>query len=164
MSLRRFTFLSAAALATAADWGMLDRNNPVWKPKRDTLGDTTLTLSVTPGHTPGTISTLIQVKDGGRSHLVAEWGGTLYNFARTPGNFKTYIPSAERFRDIVAKTGPDVAISNHTIYDGSKTKLPALAKRKAGNPHPDVIGNVAVQHYLTVVAECAKAAQTALDR
>jgi metallo-beta-lactamase class B len=163
----------ARVILSAADWDMLDRTNPVWKPKRDlvatdgqtlTLGDTTLTLHITPGHTPGTISTLIPVKDGGRSHLVAEWGGTLYNFARTPDNFKIYISSAERFRDIVAKAGADVAISNHTIYDGSKTKLPALAKRRAGDPHPYVIGNVAVQNYLTVVAECAKAALTALNR
>ena len=58
----------------------------------------------------------------------------------------------------------DVAISNHAIDDGSKTKLPALAKRKAGDPHPYVIGNVAVQRYLTVVAECTKAALTALNR
>ena len=29
-----------------------------------TLGDTTLTLYVTPGHTPGTISTMIPVRDG----------------------------------------------------------------------------------------------------
>ena len=41
-----------------------------------TLGDTTLTLYVTPGHTPGTISSLIPVKDNGRPHLVALWGGT----------------------------------------------------------------------------------------
>ena len=163
----------ARVMLSAADWDMLDRTNPPWKPKRDlvatdgqklTLGDTTLTLYVTPGHTPGTISTLIPVKDGGTSHLVAEWGGTLFNFARTPENFDIYISSAERFRGIVAKANADVAISNHTIYDGSKMKLPALAKRKAGDQHPYVIGNRAVQNYLTVAGEYAKAALTALNQ
>ena len=48
-------------------------------------------------------------------------------------------------------------ISNHTNFDGSKTKLPALAKRKAGDPHPYVIGHDGVQRYLTLVDECAQA-------
>ena len=95
-----------------------------------TLGDTTLTLYLTPGHTPGTISTLIPVKDNGRGHLVAEWGGTMFNFARSRDAFDTYIASAERFQGIVARAGADALISNHTIYDGTKTKIPALAQRK----------------------------------
>ena len=53
--------------------------------------------------------------------------------------------------------GADVLISNHTIYDGSKTKLPAVQKRKLGDPNPYVIGNDSVQRYLTVADECAKA-------
>ncbi len=56
---------------TAADYDLLDQQNPPWKPKRDmvatdgqklTLGDTTLTLYLTPGHTEGTISTIIPVQ------------------------------------------------------------------------------------------------------
>ena len=122
-----------------------------------TLGDTTLTMYITPGHTAGTVSTLIPVKDRGTPHLVAEWGGTLIGGLRTPEGFATYINSAERFRDIVAKAGADVIVSNHTNYDGSKVKLPAVLARKAGDPHPYVIGKDAVQRYLTVADECAKA-------
>ena len=47
--------------------------------------------------------------------------------------------------------------ANHTVFDDSKTKLPALAKRQAGDPHPYVIGAESVQRYLTVADECAKA-------
>jgi metallo-beta-lactamase class B len=43
------------------------------------------------------------------------------------------------------------------IFDGSKTKLPALERRKPGDPHPYVIGTDGVQRYLTVVDECAQA-------
>ena len=58
---------NAHVLLTAADWDLLDRSNGT-KPRRDmvvtdgqklTLGDTTLTFYATPGHTPGTMSTLI---------------------------------------------------------------------------------------------------------
>ena len=151
----------------APDWEMVARNTRDPAPKRDlvatdgqklTLGDTTLTLYLTPGHTPGTISTLIPVKDNGRPHLMAEWGGTAFNFPRTPENFKTYIASAQRFREIVAKAGADGVIANHTNFDGTKQKVPALAKRATGAPHPYVIGNAAVQRYMTVAEECAKAA------
>jgi metallo-beta-lactamase class B len=169
-------------ILSAADWDLLDRSTGT-RPKRDmvatdgqklTLGDTTLTLYLTPGHTLGTISTLIPVKDGGRPHLVAEWGGTMFNWLRnrsayiTPERpdrfwFETYSKSAERFRDIVDRAGADVLISNHTNYDGSKRKLPALAARKPGDPHPYVIGQEGVKRYLTVVDECAKAGLLRLD-
>ena len=168
----------ARVILSAADWDLLDRNKQPWpKPKRDmvatdgqrlTLGDTTLTLYLTPGHTPGTISTLIPVKDSGKPHLVAEWGGTAFNFTITPDKprkywFETYINSAERFREVVTKAGADVLIANHTNFDGSKTKLPALAKRKAGDPHPYVIGNESIKRYLTVAEECAKAGLLRLE-
>ena len=65
--------------------------------------------------------------------------------------------SVERFRDIVGRTGADVLISNHSIFDGSRTKLPAVLTRKAGEPHPYVIGSDAVKRFLTVSAECAAA-------
>jgi metallo-beta-lactamase class B len=166
---------NARVIMSAADWDLLDRNttDPA-KPRRDmvatdgqklTLGDTTLTLYITPGHTAGTISTLIPVKDNGQPHVVAEWGGTLFGNAtqRTADNLKTYIASAERFQDIVAKAGADVIISNHTIYDGSKSKLPALASRRPGEPHPYVIGRDATRAYLTVAEECAKAALASIS-
>lgn len=162
----------AKVIMSAADWDMMEKNTrDPSKPKRDmvatdgmtlSLGDTTLTLYVTPGHTPGTLSTLVPVKDGGRSHLAAAWGGTAFNFARSPEAFKTYVNSAQRFRDIVTKAGADVLIANHTIFDGTKTKVPALATRKTGEPHPYVIGTSAVQAYLTVANECAQAALLSL--
>jgi metallo-beta-lactamase class B len=168
----------AHVIASAADWDLMDRDKGSWpKPKRDmvatdgqklTLGDTTLTLYLTPGHTLGTISTLIPVKDGGKPHVAAEWGGTAFNWLRSPALyntperpssfwFETYSSSAERFRDIAAAAGADVLISNHTIYDGSQAKLAALAKRKPGDPNPYVVGKDSVRRYLTVADECAKA-------
>jgi metallo-beta-lactamase class B len=114
-------------------------------------------MYLTPGHTAGTVSTLIPVKDGRTPHLVAEWGGTLIGGLRSAESFQTYINSAERFRDIAAKAGADVIVSNHTNYDGSKIKLPAVGNRKPGAPHPYVIGKDAVQRYMTVAVECAKA-------
>ena len=162
----------ARLVMSAADYDLLDRQNPAWKPKRDmvatdgmmlTLGDTTLTLYLTPGHTEGTISTIVPVRDNGQRHTAAAWGGTAFNFGPDRARLLTYINSSARFRDIVTKAGADVLIANHTVFDGSKQKLPALAKRAKGAPHPYVIGNDAVKRYLTVANECAQAAVAAVD-
>jgi metallo-beta-lactamase class B len=157
----------ARVLLAAADWDLLDRDDPPWKPRRDmvitdgmklTLGDTTLTMYATPGHTNGTVSTLIPLRDGAARHVGALWGGTLFNFGPDAARFRSYADSAAKFREIAAAAGADVLLSNHTDYDGSKQKLPALAARRPGAPHPYVVGTDSVRRYLTVANECAQAA------
>ena len=159
-------------LMSAADWELIAASRNANKPTRDqvvadgqklTLGGTTLTFTLTPGHTPGTVSTLIPVTDNGVSHLVAEWGGTGFNFTRAAETFKTYAASADRFKEIVTRAGADALIANHTNLDSSKTKIPGLALRKPGDPHPYVIGTRAVQDYLTVAGECARAVLAAMN-
>jgi metallo-beta-lactamase class B len=161
-----------------ADWQLLEGTKSAWrKPKRDmvavdgqrlTLGDTTITLHITPGHTLGTISSLIPVRDGASRHVAAYWGGTAFNWVAnrtayiTPERpdrfwFTRYIESAQRFGKLARAAGADVLVSNHTAFDGSKTKLPAMATRRAGDPHPYVVGGDSVARYLTVAEECAKA-------
>jgi metallo-beta-lactamase class B len=154
-------------IMSATDWDLV-ANTPriTAKPRRDliatdgeklTLGDTTLTFYLTPGHTLGTVSVLIPVKDHGEPHLIAEWGGTGFNFPHSRERFQIYADSAARFGDIVAKVGADTIIANHTNLDGSKMKLPALAARKPGERHPYVIGKEATLGYIKVAEECARA-------
>jgi metallo-beta-lactamase class B len=167
----------ARVLMSEEDWNLLSRNPNQAQPRRDmvvtdgmklTLGDTTIALYLTPGHTPGTVSALVPVRDNGRPHLMASWGGTAFNFTISPGRqrdywFKTYIASAQRFRDIARKAGADGMIANHTNFDGSKRNFPLLAARKPGEPNPYVKGTEAVMRYLTVAEECAKAGLAALE-
>ena len=167
----------ARVMMTAADWDLLERNTQKWpKAKRDivvtdgqqlTLGDTTLTFIHTPGHTPGTMSTLVPVKDNGASHVAALWGGTGFNFTITPDRpaafwFDAYIRSAERFRAAATKAGADVFLSNHPSWDGSTPKMAALANRTPGAPHPYVIGAKSLQNYLTIAEHCARAGRLRL--
>jgi metallo-beta-lactamase class B len=69
----------------APDWDLVERSTRDPIPSRDVvatdemeirLGETTVTMYLTPGHTAGTVSTMIEVRDRGRSHLTASWGGT----------------------------------------------------------------------------------------
>jgi len=163
----------AELVMSEADWAFLERpqtappgpdRGPI--PKRGravkdgdrlTLGDTAIELYVTPPHTPGTLSLIFPLKDGAMNHVGGLWGGTAFNFAAKPENFTPYIASAQRFRDIATKAGADVLLSNHTMYDGTKEKVKALATRKANERHPYVIGIQSIQRYLTVAEECGKA-------
>jgi metallo-beta-lactamase class B len=150
------------------DWDMLEKGgtpaNPA--PKRDIeatdgmkikLGDETVTLYITPGHTGSTISTLVPVKDGGKTHLAAEWGGTVISPRTSIPMLESYVKNAERFMDLAIGSGADVIITNHTAFDGTLLKNEALEKRKPGDPNPWIVGKDAVRRYLTVAAECGKA-------
>jgi len=151
-------------IMSPADWGVLDKRTNGTKPKRDveatdgqklTLGDTTLTLYITPGHTPGTISVVFPVKDNGTPHLAALWGGVGLNTDREA--VQTYIRSVQRFSGIVKQAGADIILANHTDWDRSKVNLPMLAKRTPGSPNPYIVGNAKALNFLKVAEECATA-------
>ena len=151
-------------IMSPADWDVLDKRTNGTKPKRDleatdgqklTLGDTTVTLYITPGHTPGTISVVFPVKDNGTPHLVALWGGVGLNTDREA--VQNYIKSNQRFSGIVKQAGADIILANHTDWDRSKINLPILAKRAPGSPNPYIVGNAKVLNFLEVAEECATA-------
>ena len=153
-------------ILSAQDWNFMDGQNSASKPKRDmiatdgqklTLGDTTITFYVTPGHTPGTVSLLVPVKDGGRPHLAAMWGGVTFNFQRTPEAFRIYINSAQRFSDIISKAPVDVVLSNHPTFDKTLDRIEALKARKPGDAHPFIVGNDGMKRFMQLVSECARA-------
>ena len=149
-------------ILSPADWDVLDRRTNGSKPRRDmeaadgqklTLGDTTITLYITPGHTPGTTSVVFPVKDNGTPHVAALWGGVGLNADRA--SVEMYIRSAQRFSGIVRQAGADIILSNHTDWDGSKVNLPLLAQRGEGGPNPYIVGNARALNFLKVAEECA---------
>jgi metallo-beta-lactamase class B len=73
----------------AGDWDLIEKRQsmPGGKPKRDlvvtdgqkiVLGDTTVTVVTTPGHSPGSYGLLFSVKDRGRPVSVAYASGTAF--------------------------------------------------------------------------------------
>lgn len=150
-------------LMSAEDWDVLDGLSGT-KPKRDmvavdgqklTLGDTTFTMYFTPGHTPGTISTVFPIKDNGKTHTVALWGGMGLNNDRA--SLDKYVASAKKFEDVAKKAGADIILSNHTDWDRSKINLPILSKRTPGSENPYVVGNASALRFLKIAEECATA-------
>ena len=129
-----------------------------------TLGDTTVTVVPTPGHTPGTLSYVFPVKDQGRTVMVAYSGGTLTGAFGTDGaRWDEYIASQKAIAKVAADAGATVLISNHSEYDGAYTKARLVPlKREVGENHPFIVGADGVQRYFTVMAECALASKLRL--
>jgi len=126
-----------------------------------TLGDTTVDILFTPGHTPGTLSYIFPVKDKGKTVMVAYSGGTLTGAFGTDGKrWDEYIDSQKRMAQAAATAGASVLLSNHSEYDNAYTKARLVGvKREVGEDNPFVMGPESVQNYFTVMEECATASK-----
>jgi metallo-beta-lactamase class B len=129
-----------------------------------TLGETTIDIVATPGHTPGTLSYVFPVKHQGQMVMVAYSGGTLTGAFGTAGaRWDEYIASQRKIAKAAADAGATVILSNHSEYDNAYTKARLIAApRQVGENHPFVVGLDAVQRYFSVMAECATASKLRL--
>lgn len=161
---------------SAADWNLIENPPPargggapapaqVW-PKRDqvlsegqpvVLGDVKVIAVAIPGHTPGSMGFIFPVKDNGRTHMAALYGGTIL----TPGpisdeGLATYLKSIAHFREETTRAKVDVELQNHPLMDPIQAKLDRLAARKAGDPNPFVVGQENYQRFLQVMSVCTE--------
>src|SRR5438094_399469 len=121
-----------------------------------TLGDTTITMYLTPGHTLGTTSLIIPVKDKGTTHMAAFWGGTAISRTSPYDNLVAYSSSARRFEDVAAKAGADVLLSNHGRYFDLDKRIGANRANPAG-PNAFILTPARVRSYMQVADHCAQA-------
>jgi metallo-beta-lactamase class B len=153
----------------APDWDAIEKANnmPGGTPKRDMvatdgeklkLGDTTVTIVSTPGHTLGTLSLLFQVKDHGKPLNVVYSGGTAFNNQFDAARFRTYIESQRKLAKLAADSGATVLLSNHSEFDNAYTKGRLLCDRKPGEPSPFEIGPELIALYFKTADQCAQAA------
>jgi metallo-beta-lactamase class B len=161
----------------AADWdSTLQRpaSTPGGVPQRDvvvgpdgtkiTLGDTTVDVIATPGHTPGTLSYIFPVKDGGRRVVVAYAGGTAFNFPRRAENFAIYRDSQRKTAKAAAATGATVVMTNHTEFDRAYDRVRLVQlPRTAGDKHPYETDTATVQRYFEMGADCAEAQRLSMQ-
>jgi len=171
------TRYGAKVVMGAADWDSTvkrDSTSPGGVPKRDvavgsegttiTLGDTTVTVVATPGHTPGTLSFVFPVKDGGRTLTVAYSGGTAFNFPRLAENFAIYRDSAKRMGEAAGAAGATVLMTNHTEFDRAwdRARLAQLP-RAAGEKHPYETDAATVNRYFEMQGLCAESQRLSVN-
>jgi len=100
------------------------------------LGQTTIQVVATPGHTPGCMSFIIPVTDDGQPHTVGIMGGVA-----VPLNWNEaflYYCSIDYFRQFARRFGCDIGLGTHSSY--LEEDMKAVRSRKNFEPNPLIIG------------------------
>ena len=168
---------------SAADWEMIE-NTPRQAmeingrdiPRQDmviadgqklTLGDTTITFYVTPGHTPGTVSAILPARQGGRTYVMSLLGSTAFPPELEPtaryGGVRLYDQSVRRFGHISREAGAVGLLNTHMFADGGLDRLDAVQTAAPGAANPFLIGADAVGRYYGILDECLQAAALRLE-
>jgi metallo-beta-lactamase class B len=164
------TFRGAHLIYGAEDWDAVDKstNHAGGKPKHDlvgtdgmkvSVGDASVQIVTTPGHTPGTISYLFEVRDNGKPLRIAYIGGTAIPFNATAAFYDGYIASTRKMAKAAADYRATALMSNHSEFDDGWLKSHTAASRKAGEANPFEVGADGVARYFDVVTLCAEAAK-----
>jgi metallo-beta-lactamase class B len=171
--------IQKAAPQSIAVFGKADYDDLVAHPKRFTgvtpdpkrvqtvdkqtdfkIGNRTVTVVPTPGHTPGTISYLFTITDRGKPLNVAYSGGTAFNFQTDkadPGvkNLQQYIAANKAFGDLAVKFHAAMLISNHSEFDMADKKAKMVAGRGPNDPNPFALGEDWTARYFQVSVNCS---------
>ena len=189
------TYPDAHVAMSAADWDVVAKDNSPaeFKPRKDmvitdgqkiTLGDVTVTAYITPGHTPGTLSLIIDgltntksvASDDGR-HVAAIWGGTDPSIGRNGVKYyqdgrammRAHVESLQRFIDLGTQAGVDVILSPTLSHANMVEKMrywrmanpdhsrgADIGNQLAGEAHP-FVSKEAVSRYNKILLECYQA-------
>ena len=162
----------ARVLMSAIDWDGVAREQAagtlrVAPPDRDisisdgqelTLGRTTIRFQLTPGHTPGTVSSLIPVTDHGKPHVISFIGGTgLTGNRDLIRDGQTLRASLEKFARASAAAGADALVTCHPFLDDSWDKAKLVNEGKARGASPWIAGSDGVLRYYAATIEAVYA-------
>lgn len=105
---------------------------------RLTLGDTTFTAYITPGHTWGTTSYVMDVKEGDHTYRAITIGGLGLNAIDGPGQVEAYIQSIDRIKALVndAQHPISVHLTAHPFSNGLIEMSERLKTRQPGQANP----------------------------
>ena len=162
------TYGDAEIMMTGADWDIAlagerpDRPRPtrdavVTHGQKVTLGDTTVTLAVTPGHTPGSLGFFIPVMHNGASHTVLLLSGVL----QTPT--AEDLVGLERVLNEARTMNVQAVVNGHPdIFYGQTLEAMQSGTRNPDAPHALLYDSDLFGRYLTIMIECSRARVAAM--
>lgn len=118
-----------------------------------TMGDTTIRVFLTPGHTPGTLSLLIPTRYRGEPHTVVFEGGVTSSNGLTPALHEIYDRAITHLAEAAAQAGADGYMSNHGNTDDIARKVIHI-RTDPNEPNPFLVGTSATQRWLQIAKEC----------
>ncbi|MEO8098290.1 MAG: subclass B3 metallo-beta-lactamase [Acidobacteriota bacterium] len=103
-----------------------------------TLGGTTLTAHMMPGHTQGCLAWSMNLKEGGKTYYAfvecSLNGQFLASLTQYPGMIDDFRATYKKAREFPV----EVFLSSHASFYGLAAKYPKLATRREGDPNPFV--------------------------
>lgn len=147
-------------MLSEADWGPLGGAPNADSIARDgqviMLGDTPITIVLTPGHTPGAISLIFPVTENGVTHkavimeLSPRGGADVH---------KQAVEGIAHLGEFIASESVDVALHPHEmIFDPvARDFIMSASPRTQGSENPLVIGNEAAGRFAAMVGKCWEA-------
>ena len=101
------------------------------------LGETNIKVLLTPGHTKGAISLIINTTDNNINHMVSIWGGT--GLPNTLEENRKYLKSLNYFESFAIENGVDAQISNHPFVNNLLEDMKLLRLRKPREKNPLIL-------------------------
>ncbi|WP_157151489.1 MBL fold metallo-hydrolase [Brachyspira sp. SAP_772] len=118
------------------------------------LGDTSITILETPGHTAGCSSFIFPVKYKGKEYTAVLWGGT--GLPKEKELVVKYKESAEYFKKEALARNALVSLTAHLFADNGYANLEKVANLKAGEANPFIMTKPQMEKYLNSLIERAK--------
>jgi metallo-beta-lactamase class B len=120
------------------------------------LGDTTIQVVATPGHSMGCTSFIIPVKEYGKKHVVGVMGGSAV--PKSWGEAFMYYSSVEYFKQMCTEAKCDVGLNTHSKNWPAGVLAAFLARQPGDKSNPLVIGTeqfntVFLQQFRTLALE-----------
>ncbi len=112
------------------------------------LGDKTIKVYSTPGHTPGGLSFIFNVRDLGVTHRAALWGGT--NPPNNIADVSRYFKSLDYFLKQTDACNVDVALSTHPFIDNGHNKMEFANERLSHMPNVFILGKEGYRQYCQI--------------
>jgi len=151
------------------DWELVERNTNPERPQprrsqvvtngqKITLGDTTITLMLTPGHTPGTLAAIVPVKHNGKPHTVLILSGSQMPTSASADSFQRLFEAGKAAHAESALGGhPDILVNTTDAMDEIRKQYPR------GDAHPYLLGEETFNRWSQIMVECGRARVAALD-
>ncbi len=126
-----------------------------------TLGGRPMTVLASPGHTPGTMSAIIPVRDNGIEHKLLIVGGTAIpmNISASRG----YLSSVERMYTAAKDFNAVGTLHPHGIIDGGNKHMEEINARGSRTANPYIIGNEKLLRTVAIMRECGAAQVAQVD-
>lgn len=118
------------------------------------LGDTSITILETPGHTAGCSSFIFPVKYKGKEYTAVLWGGT--ELPKEKELVAKYKESAEYFKKEALSKNALVSLTAHMFADNGYANLEKVANLKEGEANPFIMTKAQMEKYLNSLIERAK--------